>query len=316
MISSLVEGLYSVVSPKPLDAVCPTASCSFEPFESLAMCAKVADVSDLLTISTTPPEDRPPLNVSSYEMPYNVGDDGLPSTVYYASLPNKFSFDANFPYAFYMQAANSSLAFRDDDAFPSSLLHMFIIATKSDIDEIRGLDVTEASFPTPEFHAFEILMYMCVNRYETQVEEGESRTVVKSSASIPTTNKAGNVTEIPKIQCDYAPWYSQVVVDCYHDDVYGNMSLASGGNGDSNDSFSFDARGIFTASYQLVNDLRCMMMAFRRADGNMDHLAMNKATHWLREALYGPGRKITDPKEKLSRLNDYYGGIATSMSNR
>lgn len=320
--SALMEGLYSVVAnpPNPLDAVCPTASCSFSPYESLAMCAKVADVSSLLDVSTTVPEDREPLDFRN--MPHNVDDAGQPTTAYYTSLPNNMTFDTNHPFSFISQPGNSSLAFIEDEAFPSALFHMFIIHTRA--DDPRGdntINVTTSSLPTPEFGAFEILFYICVNTYETRVEEGESHTVIKSSTSTPLRNEDGGVTEVPKLQCDYSPWYINALIKCSSTTVNGSMTLAGGGDSieekpsGGNNSFSFEVGTLGATAYEIATSSRCMLARFRVATGGMESLSLNKVALWLRDILYGSERNIADPQEQLLRLQDYYNGIVTSISN-
>lgn len=327
MSSALISGIYSSVSHPPslLDADCPTSRCSFSSYESLAFCTKIADITDMLTVTTTAPENWDSTEIN--KLPQNFGDDGLPTTRFYNSLPNNVTYDTNFPFGFAAMPGNTSLAFEDDVSFPSAMLHMYIIAATTDDLHDLGANVTAASVPTPKFEAFEILFYMCVNKYHTSVDEGKTKTIVESSTSVPVTNEASNITEVPKMQCRYSPWYMNRIIKCYYDTEAGNMTLAGGvgeldsetypkgGNRNASSDFSFVPSKLEWVANELATSARCNFARFRRADGIMEHLTVSKAALWLRDALYGPDKNITDPKEQIQRLNDYYNGIATSISN-
>lgn len=193
---ALTEGMYTLLDdpPTPLEAVCPTANCSFTPYQSLAMCVKVADGSSSLVVSTVRPEDRPDFITDT--------DDDETTFMVYTSLPNGVNFDTVYPYALRTQPGNSSIAFEHDEAYPSAIIDYFVVYTAlSGRNPPRRNNDTDIS--PPKFHAIEILLYLCVNEYETQVTEGQSRSKIKSSKS--TLRTEGNFTEIPRVICDAPP---------------------------------------------------------------------------------------------------------------
>lgn len=327
MGSALISGIYSSVSDPPslLDADCPTSRCSFSSYESLAFCAKVADVTDKLTVTTTAPEGRKVPGPSDWQQ--NIGDDGLPTTTYYNSLPNNVNYDTNYPFGFSSMPGNSSIAFENDTSLPSAIVHMYVISTTTDdLQDLRG-NVSAASVPTPKFEAFEILFYMCVNKYYTLVEEGKSKTIVESSTSVPMTNKASNITELPKLQCRYDPWYMNSMMKCQYEAPKGNMTLASdvgdpdtelsgkGSDSDAGSGFSFVPSKLTWLANEIATSSRSTMAEYRTAGGDIEFFTVSKAALWLRDALYGHDKNITDRTEQLERLREYYNGIATSISN-
>lgn len=350
----LAQALNAGISnmPEPIDAVCPTARCTLEPYESVAMCAKVADVTSRLKVSTVRPEgddaDTPsgiPRGMHNATLVHmGTSGDGQPAPVRYVSLPNNVTFDHNYPFGVFSAVGNGSLAFRDDEAYDTALVHLYIIHTRSDDqrgspDDLEPLE-PPGSFPDPvEFGAFEVMLHFCVNEYETVVEEGRSRTSIRRTKGISLGSGGGGggetgpayappppggkwnmtatpVDRIPSVECITQPWDRSGLSGCFKNNYTGSVILASVNSDRREDGLRIDVSPqLEEMGHVIASTAAGLYMRLLTPQGYMSTAYRNRWSRRLRESLYGKERNITDPEEQAKRLEIFWGGVATSISN-
>lgn len=323
--ASLNQALHASTNstPSPMDADCPTARCTFEPYESLAMCAKVADVSSYLEISMTEPDDGLTHLEQDGEI-RNTTADGEPTPMCYVKLPNNITFDQNFPHAFVSVVGNGSVAFEDDEAYDTALVNVFIIHTRSDDLRNDNPELPPADTPLPsdpEFGAFEVMLHLCVNEYETAVEEGRSRTSVRRTRAMSLGSGSGSgsnrtVNRIPTISCDPIQWDGSSAFDCLMNNSTGSVVLAGISGDRREDGLKVDVSLLLEEIAQAIVITTDSLYARYRSDsGRMNTAYKSRWARQLRSALYGKERNVTDPSEQAKRMEIYWGGVATSLSN-
>lgn len=315
---ALTAGLYFPFSkpPSAMEASCPTGKCTFSPYSSLAVCAKAADVSQFLVTTHTAPEGRTKLeDIVDTFRDEALDEDEMPSIEIYNTLPNNLTLDTTLPYAIKAAPGNASLAFVDDEALSTTFVDYFVIYKRT-WDELASSSSLENMVENPpEFGAIEVILYMCVNDYETVVEEGKSRTEIKSSSSIPVSTES-SVTEFPIPQCVLPPFPEGGTMYCPDTELKGNVTLA--GNGQTSDdggnrTFSFDLSTVSSAA-TIINISMYSVLRSLRGDDDLKHF--NFGALWLVDALYGRHKNITDPKVQTEGIQEYYRGVATSLSNQ
>lgn len=314
----ITQALYSGLNttPTPIEATCPTARCTFEPYESLAMCVKIADVSNYLETSMTMPDGRPRGMTTGTLR--NTDAEGKPTPMYYLMLPNNVTFDHNYPVAFISTPGNGSLAFRDDEADGTALMHSYIIHTRSDN---QRSEVREApgAFSDPEFGAFEVMMHLCVNEYETVVNEGQSWTTVRRTRatlleSVPGRNMT--INRISAISCDPGRWDGPEPLTCMGPRNTGSVVLAGVNSDRCEDGFRIDASlRLEDMAHSMAATAYGMYSWMRSHNGHMTTLYTNRWSRKLMEVLYGKKGDVTSREDQTKRLEVYWGGVATSLSN-
>ncbi|CAH0020054.1 unnamed protein product [Clonostachys rhizophaga] len=204
----------------PLVASCPTATCSFKKYLSLTVCAKVKDVSQFLNVST----------IASGEGGFK---DNSHTRTYSAALPNGIHLRTTATYSLWTQPGNaSSLSFHEDAGYPAALANHFIIHSRAaDNDSSpfspESTDKTrQHQHQQPEFGALEVLIYMCINEYDTSVKEGKSRTQQRTLSSSLLKDEQGRVREIPKLHCPTLRSGSDTV-DCIMPSTYNSQEAST-----------------------------------------------------------------------------------------
>lgn len=271
-------------------------------------------MSTLLNTSTVRPDGHPQYTIA--------GEDADPASLIYTTLPNNLVFDTPVPYAFRSQPGNTTLKFKQDEAYKTALVNFFVIYTKRG----GGDDPSAASGTDPvkvEFRALEVLLYLCVNSYNTVVTDGQSRTDVISSVSTVIITDDTDKPEIAKTQCVNPPSAEGGAGELHcldTGDKDGNITLAGGSA----------SAGVRSSSEPLADDRKFTsdILSLRQMTGSIvfslfgqyerndsSPVVTNMSSLWLWDALYGSYGNITDPEEQLSRAHEYYSGLATSLTN-
>lgn len=313
--AALMEALYAPFStpPKPIGATCPTANCTFEPYESIAMCVKVADVTDQLEVTKVKPDGKDDDRGMHVEAAHSFDENGDLMPMYYTTLANNLTFDSNYFAALRVQPGGISLAFAKDEVYASSLLDLYITYTRSDNPQFHA----NGTLAELEYGAFEILLHLCVNEYETVVGEGKAHTTVRSTRSSP-LNDGRNETAmmIPKVYCPPVPWDGTVALICQTtDEGEGSMLLAGVSDDRHENGLRFEIPLMEEIAYGIIQGSHSVYGRLRTADGEPASAYQQAWAQWLGDALWGVGRNVTDPEEQLQRLRSYYGGVATTISN-
>jgi hypothetical protein len=213
------------------------------------------------------------------------------------------------------------MAFEDDEAYDTALVNIYIIHTRS--DDLRGdnpeLPPEDSPLPSdPQFGAFEVMMHMCVNEYETSVEEGQSRTSIRRTrAKALGSGRGGNATidRIPAIACDPAQWDGVDPFDCHPYDNTGSVLLAGVGGDSREDGLEVEVSSLLNEVANAIVYTTDSLYARYQSDGTMSTAYKSRWTRQLRSALYGKERNVTDPAEQAKMLKVYWDGVATSLSN-
>lgn len=299
MNQAIANGQFSV-EPEPLRPFCPTANCSFNSYSSLALCVKIQDVGEFLMV------DREPFNLGSFNL-----------TLYRLTLPNDLSAEI-LHRGHNALSGNSSLVFADDEAYPSTVANYFLVYT-SQYGAASDSNTT-AKETEPDFNAYEILFYLCVNEYETVVSSHESNTnIIRSSSVVVPT--AGGEMEVPKQNCQY-PFITSIELHCDGFELssskeWGNMTLSGATNNasllseDTNEVFSFDVGTAIPLSTSLNYAL--FSCGYHKDDARLAFCA--SSSQWLTKAIWGPGLDDTDRGRQAERIGLYFEGIATAVSN-
>lgn len=310
---AIADGLSSFVDKPPpyVTPTCSTGNCTFPRSRSLAVCVKIADVSDRLHVSTIS-------NSSDSEWTIGGAQGSIPNgtTAYNASLPNGVKLITPLSYAANAEGADTSLAFVDDEANFAALADYFVVYSRAGNVSYPGYNRTgERQWP---FGAFEVLLYLCVNEYEIKVKAGVPSTkVIASSVSPVAGGKKSNTVGLPKLTCHYP--FGKLDRRLYCNDpkeksrktlAFQDPSSESGGKS----NFSFSAVTALSTSY----NLNLAMFSQYIYSGSPRETAVLTADSamWLSNALWGLKLNITDTEEQFTRVGRYYDGLATSLSNQ
>ncbi|KAK1751795.1 hypothetical protein QBC47DRAFT_405814 [Echria macrotheca] len=295
----------------PVEATCGTSNCTFTPYTSLAVCMKIKDVSDRLTVAEI--KNSTSADWTNGEASMSAVGDGNGTTAWNATLPNGISFVTPLSYAMLLIGNDVSLAFADDPVDRlTALAHMFAIYPNAGNVSYPGFD--RASNPEPwAFRAVEVLYHACVNTYETTVVAGNSTTVVTASSSA-LLDVDGNDQSLYNAQCNFTARDLSATSCGYLDKLGGVVYLADPEAPASQQpkyGFSRLSSNMFT--YNTYFDMSSSFVA----DGIENNMAYYTKQNYfpLKLAVYGLTYHLKDPSEQLQRLGVYFDGMAVAMSN-
>ncbi|CAM1509554.1 Fc.00g032930.m01.CDS01 [Cosmosporella sp. VM-42] len=192
-----------------------------------------------------------------------------------AALPNGINLITPLSHALNAQGADESLVYADDGANFGLLSNYFVIYSRAGNVSYLGYNRT----PEPQWKsgAHELLLYLCLNEYQTTVQDGESFTKVSSSSVIPA--------------------------------VRGSEAL----DGSAQGNYSSDLSTAASTAYNL--NLAMFSQLVWSGDYRDTVVITADAATWLRNAFWGIDVNITDPKEQFTRAKVFYSGLETSMSS-
>jgi hypothetical protein len=286
-------------------ATCDSGDCTFPQFSSIGVCAKVANITDLLTIKRVD-------NSTSADWSQGVLWQPLFSqnytniTAYNASLPNGISLATPMPYCLQSYPATDTIAFADDhDVNATSFAHEYLIWSSSPYAQLNNTPWT--------FMAAEMIYHACVITYNTSVVEGISNTTIVSTTVQPLPGAMNN-TEFMRANCTVSR-DGMNNIDCSEMilDKAGYLVLEDPINPTQNYS-------IRHLSLQVLGQ-GIMMRSFYYSiwdavDGD-GTITDSEATDAVAEAIYGTNidSLITDGGEQFRRLVTRYDGIAIALNN-
>ncbi|CAI4215990.1 unnamed protein product [Parascedosporium putredinis] len=185
-------------------------------------------------------------------------------------------------YAFLAHGADRTLAFEGDAINYAVLADFFIITSAAGNVSYPGYDRTRED--AWRFRAYELLLYLCVNEYETAMEQGISVTNVTSSSTTPAGPGSEN-TGICEPRSD----------------------------SEGEDDFEFGTPSFLGTSTNL-NVIMYSQLIWNGLQSD-SAIATAGSSFYLRAALWGQDDALDDAETQFERLNSLYDGLATSMSN-
>lgn len=333
---------------QPLPATCTTTKCTFPQYTSLAVCMKMVDISEHLTVTPVqiPAEMRASGNTSTISS-WSMGSDWLPAVkegnrtnpestpAWNASLPNGMSYVTPLSYAAitwpFGGSMKDSIAFANnsDDKF-TALANFFHIYSAAGNVSYPGYDGKQDD-PSWEFHAFEILYYTCVNTYETVYEAGNSITKIVASSNAPfrgqlssTSSPHTNTTTDPQTKnlptynagCYFPPGLENDNIEgdiCEHIEKPGTFTALSSPQ-DASKAYIMDRYVGATITGELFYKARNTYVG----DGVPTHRGVSSGAgaDAVKEALWGPAQRGNFTRQQTEdRLRAFMNGFATSLSN-
>ncbi|KAK4223230.1 hypothetical protein QBC38DRAFT_425849 [Podospora fimiseda] len=175
--------LISDVSPS-----CPSGTCTWPEFESLALCSKVANITDRIRVEQIP---------FSTSQDWTTWDDTLDpdplklngTLAYNVSFPEEEneSFVAPVSYTLYSSRLSRSIAFADDKALTAAWVagYKVVWSNAGNVTYTHGNSTTSNPW---RWQAFEMIYYACVNKYSVRVENGTAHTVALPSHAVITSS--------------------------------------------------------------------------------------------------------------------------------
>jgi len=213
-----------------------------------------------------------------------------------------------------------SIAFRNQDDKFTALGNMFHIYSNAGNVSYAGYDRNADKVPW-EFHAFEILFYMCVNTYETVYEAGRSNTTVVNSSNVPLRGTINGGENLPTYNsgCYFPPGLDndQGSGDmCEHIEKPGSFTALQDPNfpNDTSKSYAMDRYIGATITGELFYKARNTYVG----DGVATHRGVSSGAgaDAVKEALWGPAQLGNfTTAQRFARLRAFCGGFATSLSN-
>ena len=176
---ALMDGMWTTpnVTILPVSPVCSTANCTFQVYNSLAICSSVANVTDFLAVEVTSDGDftqsKMTLPNGIWFIPMAGGSTLSIQTQTKMGTSRNTGYFTEVPYP----VNSTSLAFANlSDIQDSAILDFFVLYNK---------DLYEETPFTPAYRAIEVLFYWCINSYSTSVTAGIVTTeIVTSSNSV------------------------------------------------------------------------------------------------------------------------------------
>ncbi|KAK3383702.1 hypothetical protein B0T24DRAFT_59685 [Lasiosphaeria ovina] len=161
---------------------CSSGECHWRNFNSLAVCAAVADVSDKLAVSSETEPSALGVNLGS-GIDGPVCNASLPNGVFLIGSPGTCNLNMSAPSpvetgqdSFLLPAAAASLAFSNLDARVSSAVANFFVV-------YTGQTANSGQQQAGSFHAAEVLLHFCVNTYQVSTSRGVSVSVKVNSST-------------------------------------------------------------------------------------------------------------------------------------
>jgi hypothetical protein len=200
VLSGLSNDLAIITQQIPVR--CPSGSCQWDPYESLAVCSACLDVTQHLTNSTQVyTEDRPYSPQYFDYMSDNTGMLAVMGSISTLTLPNKNHVDVGYsPAAVFYGTSNrtETLSFKDNDT---------LLWSTSMIKQIGS---------SKNYTATECGLYYCIKNIESQVVNG---TLLETSTFVPLPQSSGSWLPINSSIPDPAPGQLDSMVEYYRQDL-------------------------------------------------------------------------------------------------
>ncbi len=318
LLKAIDVSLYSDVDDpedyvKPL---CPSGNCTFEPYQSLGVCSRIADISHLLTVTAMPNSTSADWTFVGDSTPRTVLNDIKPNdtTSFNATLPNGINLITPVSYAIarFMANVTDTLAFADDqDGLNfTAISRMYIIYSNAG-------NISSSSFIWPrdtawEFHAVEILYYICVNTYVTSVTSGNPTTDIIASSNKPFL--VDDNEPLPIVPCSELATFSWY---CPIDRNSTRVTYLA----DPSDPDSKDISKAYSIPWSTATELQSHFAErigeLLYWDGGYQRplFYIGAPALTLLDAAYGATFNITDPVAQEARLGITANNTAISLTN-
>ncbi|KAK4164068.1 hypothetical protein QBC43DRAFT_211720 [Cladorrhinum sp. PSN259] len=164
--------------------VCPSGTCTWAEFESLALCSKIANITDRIRVEQVP---------YSTSRDWTTWDDTLDNNplrlngtlAYNVSFPDEGDeyFVAPVSYTLYSSRLSRSIAFADDKALAAVWVGGYKVVW-SNAGNVTYSGGNSTSSDPWKWQAFEMVYYACVNKYSVRVDNGTAQTVAVPSHNV------------------------------------------------------------------------------------------------------------------------------------
>ncbi|KAM7198920.1 Protein of unknown function (DUF3176) domain containing protein [Naviculisporaceae sp. PSN 640] len=307
-----------------LTPTCPSGTCTWEPFESLALCAKVANITDRIHVAQVPFSTE--ADWTAWDS--TVDQDALRlngSLAYNISFPaesnNNDYFVTPISYTVYSSPTTDSIAFGDDAALSKTRVagYKIVWADAGNVTYTNGNSTRDDPW---RWQAFEIMYHACVNTYSVRVENGTAITTIQSSSYnvIPPTD--GEDTAPVQINCTAPSLVSggAQFTECIQDSRNPNLGVLTL-RGESGKNFTADIRSLTLLGKHITQD----SSGIWAWDGS-DHMVVagNSGLPTFADAVYGYNnddgdgslKSMTGNSERqLERLENAASNLAVSITN-
>ncbi|KAI1762730.1 hypothetical protein GGR53DRAFT_468075 [Hypoxylon sp. FL1150] len=306
---AITAGLTSSIPIEPIIPNCPTSNCTFKPFDSLGLCVKTANITDLLNVTSTldaGPDDLTVSPSSSFRNTTYIWNVTLPVKDCYMVTQSPFSFQAC------IQGSRRSLAFNDEsNVMSASLFSVFYIFRAPYNVFGSGMRWTTLS----DHFAVEILIHLCVQTFDVSVDRGTTTSNVTSS----------NSKAVPKSHQQSRP----VSLDCAMNN-YRQPSLCTYSQGENPEDMLFLPNpekpqsdldhDLYGVTYNVLFNLGQLMIttitgcfAWEPPD-KVKYIGSQTYVNPLQTLFFGT--EVVDANKLFETVKSVYSNVATSVTNR
>ncbi|KAK0636708.1 hypothetical protein B0T17DRAFT_88058 [Bombardia bombarda] len=304
------QAISSTVA-KPVEHLAPTCSagnCTFDQYQSLAVCMKMTNITEHLRITEIK-------NSTTADWTGGEGwnlalPDGNGTTAWNASLPNGLSFVTPLSLAFAMVPQERAFALTDPNDNFTAVAHFILIYSNAGNVSYQGYDRASDTKPW-DFQAVEVLYHACVNTYETTFAAGNSTTSVVSSSNVPLS--VDDNKPLYNTVCHAQP--DLIVDSCDYVERVGNVTYLQDPSapGDLTKRYAFNR---FTGTLITWNMYFDLMNTYV-TDGLTGSIGtfVHQGYLGIEEAIYGKDQAGLGAAQQYANLQVVLGSAATSMSN-
>lgn len=309
-----------------LEPICPSGNCAWEPFESIALCGKLVNITDHLNVTQVPystanqwttwddtiNEDQLRLNGT---LAYNVSLTA--NSEKYLVAPVSYT-------AYSVPVFQDSIAFANDSTLAKSRVAGYILAWADAGNSTYTNGNATRSDPW-RWQAFEILYHVCINKYSVRVNKGTAHTeVISSTHDVTTDDNVDPISgSIVQVNCTATKLLKDgnQLTDCAQDDrnpTLGTLSL----RGSEGRNFTADLRSLTLLGKYITHD----SSGIWAWDGMKDMIvAGTSGVPTLADAVYGItsddgitgdlGETEGRTERQLERLENLVNNLAVSITN-
>jgi len=311
---------------KELEPLCPSGTCTWEPFESFALCAKLANISHHLHVTQVPYSTAD--QWTTWDSTINPDPLRLNGTLAYnVSFPaiDGEYFVAPVSYTAYsVPVFESSIAFANDSKLTKARVAGYRLVW-TDAGNATYTNGNSTRHDPWRWQAFEMIYHVCVNKYLVRVDNGTAHTQILSSTYDVTNGDAGDSTtgSIVHVNCTATKLVSgeYMMTECAHDGRNPNLGVLSlrGSNGRN---YTANIRSLTLLGKYITQD----SSGIWAWDGMTDMFVAgsNSGVPTLADAVYGItnddsindlGEAEGKSERQLERLQNLVNNVAVSITN-
>ncbi|KAK5656056.1 hypothetical protein OQA88_5195 [Cercophora sp. LCS_1] len=294
---------------------CGSNKCTFEPFTTLAACMRMRDISHTLEISRVEGSTSDDwTGIDPLTKNLNIFQE--PATAWRARIPQvDMELVTPVSIAFVLDGRNRSIAFQDAHDNFTALSNLYLIWSAAGNVSYPGYNRTNEG--PWRFHAVEILYHLCVNTYSLDYFKGTTKTTLLASSNIP-LDIPGN----QPLHCEMSDQETGYVRHCSPNISHhtGRLYLQ-----DPNATLSPNHTTIPHYSIQrnvgnlVTETIRNLMPGLLMWNGRRTDPGLQRqfnARHIYRALMGGRVElEVFDKEVQIERLESYFEGMATSLTN-